>query len=72
MATIGLDIAKSVFQVHGVGKRGLFRRSVALATITGPGLLLETIAVRGRPAGPVAIYNMAAYSIADAGCGLKT
>ena len=39
--TIGLDIAKSVFQVHGVDAQGDRRRSPAVEAPTGSALLRE-------------------------------
>jgi hypothetical protein len=40
MATMGLDVVKAVFQVHGVGKCGSVVVQRRFATITGPGLLV--------------------------------
>ena len=47
MATIGLDIAKSVFQVHGIDAAGqvLVRRQLKRRC---PGVLCEAVAVSGR------------------------
>ena len=48
ITTIGLDIAKSVFQVHGVAASGqvVIRRQLKAAVC--PGVLSEATAVPGR------------------------
>ena len=48
ITTIGLDIAKSVFQVHGVDAGGQVDRSPAIEASLCPDVLPEAIAVSGR------------------------
>ena len=46
--TIGLDIAKSVFQVHGVDAQGTVRHSAAVEAATGAAILQEAASLPDR------------------------
>jgi len=48
ITTIGLDIAKSVFQVHGVDAGGPGDCSPAIEAAFCPGVLSEAVAMSGR------------------------
>ena len=48
VTTVGFDIAKSIFQVHGVNAEGQVCHSPAAQAVTGSRLLQEAFALRGR------------------------
>ena len=48
VSTVGLDIAKSVFQVHGVDGTGAVVMRKARRSLEGVGVLWRLVAVPGR------------------------